>query len=646
MTPSTSTAAPTTDPLTGRPAAEHVRPLLLLEMNEIPWRLLDRALGDPRWPHLTAFFAAAQTYTTVTPDRGELSPWVTWPSFHRGIPNTEHGIANLGQDVATFRGVPLWQEYRRRGLNVGVCGSMQSWPPLDPGAGGFYIPDTFAHDERCIPAYLEPLQRFNLGLVRKNGLVVRDLGLASAAALRLVPALVRARLRPRTLALAAAQIALERVDRARAARRPIFQTLLFWDIFRGLYRPRTPPALATFFTNHVAGVMHRYWDHVFPEDFPGRAGRDRRHVATMDFALSVCDDIVADALDFARARPDLLVAFATSMGQAAVHRDTEGVAASVTDLGRLLATFGAPAGSYKPLLAMVPQVAAEVPDAALRASLARAFGRATTKSGRRLFLAQDIGQSLSITILTPRRPDIDAGGFYQADEAGRQSHVAWADAGVTMNDFSGGTGYHVPEGVLALVGRGLAPRDDRARMPSTDAKGLLMRLAGLEALVAAAAFYARAPSEFPSARRVARRASTHLRPHDTSACELGPELGPKSVRLRVAFCLTTGGRRARPWVTLQACRVTPPCRIVRPGAPACSALRWRCRCCSPAASARRNRRPPLPPPPPPPPCPPKKRSPAPAPSRAPTSRTRCRARLSSTCATTSTRGRCSRSPGR
>jgi hypothetical protein len=464
----------------GPAVAEHVRPVLLLEMNEIPWRLLDRALGDPRWPHLQAFFASAQTYTTVTPDEGELSPWVTWPSFHRGIPNTEHGIANLGQDVATYRGVPLWQEYRARDLSVGVCGSMQSWPPLEPGPGGFYIPDTFAHDERCVPSYLEPLQRFNLSLVRKNGLVVRDHGLFSEEFWRLLPSLARARLRPTTLARAAAQLALERVDRSRSARRPVFQTLLFWDVFLGLYRPEAPPALATFFTNHVAGVMHRYWDHIFPEDFPTRSVSDRRHVATMDFALSVCDAIVADALGFARRRPDLVIVFASSMGQAAVHRDTEGVAASVTDLGRLLGTFGVPEGAFKPLLAMVPQVAAALPDAARRASLARALERATTASGKRLFFVQERGESLSIGIRTPRRADIDAGGFYQADEGGQQSFVAWAKAGVTMNEFAGGTGYHVPEGVLALVGRGLAPRNDRARMPSTDAKGLLLRVAGLE----------------------------------------------------------------------------------------------------------------------------------------------------------------------
>jgi hypothetical protein len=93
---------------------------------------------------------------------------------------------------------------------------------------------------------------------------------------------------------------------------------------------------------------------------------------------------------------------------------------------------------------------------------------------------REVGQSLSITIHTPRRRDIEAGGFSRADEAGRQTFCSFADAGVTMNDFAGGTGYHVPEGVLALVGRGLAPRDDRASLPSNEAKGLLMRLAGLE----------------------------------------------------------------------------------------------------------------------------------------------------------------------
>src|SRR5256885_1700986 len=104
----------------------HPRPVLLLEMNEIPWRIVDHFRNNERFPNLRAFFQSSATYTTTCKDVGELSPWVTWPSLHRGMDNTQHGIKNLGQDPATFRGKPVWEEYRERGHSIGICGSMQS----------------------------------------------------------------------------------------------------------------------------------------------------------------------------------------------------------------------------------------------------------------------------------------------------------------------------------------------------------------------------------------------------------------------------------------------------------------------------------------------------------------------------------------
>ena len=241
-----------------------IRPLLVLEFNEIPWRLIDLYAG--RGCHnLSRLIAVSETYTTMAVDEGELSPWVTWPSFHRGMGNGDHCVRNLGQPPDTFRGVPIWKEYRQRGLDVGVFGAMQSWPPKDPGTNGFHVPDTFAHDARCIPSYVEPFQRFNLDQVKRNGRVVAE---GTGGGGTLLGSLPRLGIRPRTFASLAAQLAGERINPARRARRPVFQTILSWDIFRKLYRPRNPPAYASYFTNHVAGVMHRYWDHVFPEDFP------------------------------------------------------------------------------------------------------------------------------------------------------------------------------------------------------------------------------------------------------------------------------------------------------------------------------------------------------------------------------------------
>lgn len=460
-------------------------PLLLLEINEIPWRVVDRFRTDPRFPRFAAFFDSAETYTTHTVDSGTLQPWVTWPSFHRGMPNDEHGIRNVGQDPATFGGVPIWDEFRARGHSVGVFGSLQSWPPKDPGAGGFWVPDTFAQDARCIPSYLEPLQRFNLRLVGENGRVVSSNVSLGRDVLDVALSLPRLGIRPKTLVALARQLLAERRDPTFVARRPIFQGVLFWDVFRKLFDPMRPPALTTFFTNHVAGVMHRYWSHAFPEDFPERdPATPRPHAATMDFAIGLVDEILGEAMAWARRNPSLRVVFATSMGQHAVHHpEFEGYEAAVPALPKLIRAIGVPDGAWQPLLAMVPESALNVSDRSLRQRIAETLRAATTPSGKQLFWVEEIGESLSIMIHTPRLPDIREGivRLGRVDAPADSPPVAWRfeDAGIAMLKVEVGSAHHQPEGILAVHGDGVSAQDARKPMKASDAKAMLMQLAGL-----------------------------------------------------------------------------------------------------------------------------------------------------------------------
>jgi hypothetical protein len=460
---------------------EAPRPILLLEMNEIPWRLLDLYRNDARFPAIRTFFSRASTFTTLAVDSGELSPWVTWPTFHRGMSNTEHGIRNLGQDPSTFKGVPIWEEFRRSGYSIGVCGSLQSWPPMDPGEGGFFIPDTFAHDERCIPAYIEAFQRFNLRQVRANGRVVKGATVGGSDALSLVMAMPRLGIRFKTMRRIAGQLARERGDKAALARRPIFQTVLAWDIFRKHYRVDDPPRFSSFFTNHVAGVMHRYWDHVFPEDF-GRSGMPRPHKATMDFAMDVMSGILRDALAWMDRNPDIIAVFATSMGQAAIRRDEhEGYEASIPGVAELMAVCGLESGQFTPLLAMVPQIAIQISDRAARLQTVRVLEGCRTRSGARLFEVQEIGESLSITIRTPRKADIAAGGFSAPESGGHTRWVGWDAAGIQMNEVEAGTAYHIPEGILAVCDTKKAASDARTVVKASDVKAMLTEWSGLHA---------------------------------------------------------------------------------------------------------------------------------------------------------------------
>ncbi|MBL0141453.1 MAG: hypothetical protein IPP91_05160 [Betaproteobacteria bacterium] len=373
---------------------------------------------------------------------------MTWPTLHRGINNEHHGIKNLGQDPSTFKGEPIWEEIRRRGGSIGVFGSMQSWPPMDPGPGGFFVPDTFAHDAHCIPESLSPLQAFNLAQVRRNPRVVDRSAPNTAEGLGALRTMRRAGVRWSTLARLAAQVAGERFDPLLAARRPVFQTVLFWDVFRRQFDPANPPALTTFFTNHVAGVMHRYWKDVFPEDFPDALPAPGAHSREplMQFAIGELDAMLADVLAWSRKNPDLVVVFAASMGQAAVHRDShEGLELVVEDLAVLLKAAGLGREDYKALLAMVPQVAIEVRDAAKRAWARDTLAGATTAAGLPFIRVQEIGASLSISVHSPPNARIEAGTFTIGGRA-----IAWAEAGIRMQEIEPGTAYHIPEGSFAV----------------------------------------------------------------------------------------------------------------------------------------------------------------------------------------------------
>lgn len=461
--------------------AMYKHPIVLLEINEVPWRLIDRYRDDPAFPHIGKFFKEAHCFTSRAVDTGELSPWVTWPTLHRGMNNEAHKIRNLGQDPISYRGTPIWEEFRKAGQSIGVFGAMQSWPPTDPGPNGFYVPDTFAHDSRCFPQTLEPLQAFNLGQVKKNPRVLSRSSFGILEGIKVAKSALLSGVRIRTLFRIAAQLLGERLDRLNIARRPIFQTILFWDVFCRQFDPADPPAYSSFFTNHIAGVMHRYWRDVFPEDFESEVGlrvaqESESREKTMRFALGVLDEMLAKALDWHRQNPKLIFVFASSMGQGPVYRNEhEGKEIIVSDLSALMRVVGLGADDYKPLLAMVPQVAVEVEDAAKRDGVLQRFAQCKTILGESFIRTQAIGTTLSITVATTSRKAIEAGKFLIGED-----EFFWKAAGINTVDIVAGTGYHIPEGAMAFYGGELSrtPDDTRATViPADDIKSWLLRIA-------------------------------------------------------------------------------------------------------------------------------------------------------------------------
>jgi hypothetical protein len=456
----------------GQPEDAMTRKIILVELNEVPWAVYDRyAAGHPQ-SALARIFARTTQYRTRAEDRHQLDPWITWPTFHRGVNDEQHGIFHLGQNLEQVDRdhPPIWRLLRAAGRSVGVFGSLHSsHVPEDIGTYAFYLPDVFAEHTAVHPPSLASFQRFNLAMTRASARNVdRRIPLPEAAAF--VKDLPRLGVRAGTLRAVAAQLAGEVRHRERKTRRRAIQTLLMADVFLKLMR-ETRPDFATFYSNHVAAAMHRYWTAAFPQDAPGGVvdpAWQRTYRAEVDYAMDEFSRVFARICRFAVDNPDYIVVVAGSMGQAAIPSQMTYEFLTVTGTGRFMRALGVPDGAWKERFAMVPCVSVEVAPEyrdAFRAKL-----DTLTIGGQR--------------IVRDRRPlppiaydESEEGGtfhlFIQFDSyAGParatvgEVELPFEELGLGMMAHEDGvncTAQHVPEGALAVF-------DPRARPGGADAR--------------------------------------------------------------------------------------------------------------------------------------------------------------------------------
>src|SRR5262249_41330694 len=176
------------------------------------------------------------------------------------------GVCGRVSAGAAGESPPIWQLLAASGVRVGVFGSLHSYPlPGDIDPYDFYVPDTFAAGSETMPDELSAFQEFNLAMVDGAARNV-SARLVVGPALRMLRSAPALGLTAPTLVRVAKQIAHERLRPIRRVRRRTSQVQLAFDLFLKQLREKTP-AFATFFTNHVASSMHRYWPATFPEDY-------------------------------------------------------------------------------------------------------------------------------------------------------------------------------------------------------------------------------------------------------------------------------------------------------------------------------------------------------------------------------------------
>jgi len=425
------------------------RRLILFELNEVPPRIVDDHCRRHPDSALARLLARGRRLQSVTEDEGHLSPWCTWPTLHRGVTNAEHGILEFGQSLTEIDRAypPIWQVLARAGARVGVFGSLHSNPlPADLSGHAFYCPDVFAAEADVFPERLAPFQELSLTMARESARNVSS-RIPWGPALRFLAAAPGLGLRLDTAAGAARQVLAERVRPERRVRRRTWQVKLAFDLFmKQLEQGR--PDFATFFTNHVASSMHRYWAAAYPGDYD-EFGYDDEWVATwkdeIAFCMDACDLMIARLVQHCESRRDAVLMVASSMGQGPTVARPVTTQLYVTEPARFMAALGAGEGEWERRPAMLPQFNARV--AAPRRDEVRRRLAAFLVEGAPVEVVEKEDGFFSVSL---GHPDVHDGTRRAVLDAVERP---FADLGldcVHMEDMTGTSAYHVPEGTLVI----------------------------------------------------------------------------------------------------------------------------------------------------------------------------------------------------
>lgn len=434
--------------------------IILFELNEVPYKVIHHFCKLYPESNLAKVLSKGRKYETFAEDRGHLSPWITWPTVHRGVTNEKHFISDFGQDLnEQEKQYPaIWNMLAKKGVKVGLFGSLHTYPlPESAENFSFYVPDTFAAGSECFPKKIETFQKFNLAMARDNSRVVNN-KIPGKEAINFLMKLPEMGLRFRTATDLAAQLVDERLNKWKVVRRRTYQSVIGFDIFYKQLETQKPD-FVSFFTNHVASSQHRYWAAAFPEDYESlKLGREwiETYNGEIVYTMKKADQMIGRLVKFIEKNPEYSLWILSSMGQQAVEAKEIYTDLFVTNAKMFMDNFQLGVNSYELKPSMVPQFNVQI-----HVDKRKEFEDklATFRiNGQQVHSRQKAEGFYSLDI-----------GFANLDESGIKielmdqliplSHSGMEN--VKIQDRCGATAYHIPQGSLVIYApaRGLNGKD-------------------------------------------------------------------------------------------------------------------------------------------------------------------------------------------
>ncbi len=420
--------------------------IVIYELNEVPIKLID--LYIKRYP-LSSFGELKKNgvlLETITKDNGELHPWSTWPTVHRGVYNDRHNIRFINQDLANSKKYkPIWEILIENNLTIGIFGSLQSYPPLIGKYVKFYLPDTFSPSSHAFPNELSLFQAFNLKLCTNNKAVNRAIKFRNY--LDFTGLLFKGLLSFSVFYKTFVHILMEKINKKYKKRRSLIQNILTFSIFFK-YLNRFTPDFSTYFTNHVAGMMHRYWKDLFPEDLG----------LTCDDIDSFKSKLIIDAMHQSNSDLEKLfnlsrnsginILIASSMGQSAISRKRGETELMLVNFDILCEKLCLKKSNYKLLPAMQPDYCIESVNTDSMLKFRSSIKSLLYSNGENVFEEKYLPTNNRLNISLRRVNDLNnlisilyKNNKYPINELGFEA---------VKRDI--GTAYHIPEGVLGVYG--------------------------------------------------------------------------------------------------------------------------------------------------------------------------------------------------
>jgi predicted AlkP superfamily phosphohydrolase/phosphomutase len=436
------------------------RKVLLLEINEITWNLIDPFIAAgklPTFARLKKEGAWAKPLSVDLPP--QLDPWITWTTVYTGRTQDEHNVFHLQQPPESIHAKRIWEICREAGLRVGIFGSLGSYPPQE--VEGFYVPDTFSPDAATFPEKLSPIQKLNLTYTRSVRLAGDEDGLAFKA--KLGKDLLRLGLRPKTCAKILRQLARERFTPDTRWQRVVLQPAVNFDFFSRLYAKHRPD-FASFHTNHVAHYQHTYWKAMQPEIFPQPTTEKERatYGRAIEFGYQSADELLKRAVNLCDKNTILVVA--SSMGQKPFISDLKKgkQIGQIRSLEKLTEILGVKE-QVKTLSTMSDQFNIYADSAETKQIVKEKLSAAYIETPEQpMFSVNELDEFLTVNLNLYAEVDDDSQCFFPQDASSEKKVFRYED--LVYQTGHSKSGCHDPEGMLIIYGNGIKPgeRIDKA----------------------------------------------------------------------------------------------------------------------------------------------------------------------------------------